>query len=158
MNRFLSLTRYTAVMNSWVIRALRAIPAAAIFLALAIPPTGSAQPLPSYARPTGETIKGTISRFDGPTNMYVRDVRGYIDHVTLRQGTVINPTGIRLQPGFSVTVTGYNHGSTFVADEIDTPYHYYGYAYPYYYPYYYPYPAYGLSLGFGWGWGRWGWR
>ncbi len=87
--------------------------------------------------------------------MYVRDVRGFVDHVTLRQGTVINPTGIRLQPGFSVTVTGHTSGSTFVADEIDTPYRFYGYAYPYYYPYYYYPPYYGLSLGFGWGWG---WR
>jgi hypothetical protein len=142
-------------MNSWVNRALRAIPAAAVILAFAVPSAGSAQPLPSYASPPGETIKGTISRFDGATTMYVRDVRGYVDKVSLRQGTVINPTGIRLQPGFSVTITGRASGSTFIADEIDTPYHFYGYAYPYY-PYYYGYPyPYRLSLGFGWGWG---WR
>jgi hypothetical protein len=143
---------YASAMNSWVNRALRVLPAAAVFIAFAFPGVGSAQPLPSYATPPGETIKGTISRFDGPTNMYVRDVRGYIDHVTLRQGTIINPTGIRLQPGFSVTVTGRASGSTFIADEIDTPYRYYGYAYPYYY-----YPSY-YRVGLGFGWGGWGWR
>jgi len=92
--------------------------------------------------------------------MYVRDVRGFIDNVTLHQGTIINPTGIRLQPGYPVTITGRASGSTFLADQIDTPFHNYGYAYPYYgpvyaYPYPYPYPAYRINVGWGWGWG-WG--
>ncbi|HTX55670.1 MAG TPA: hypothetical protein VMD47_01065 [Candidatus Acidoferrales bacterium] len=113
--------------------------------------------MPSYAVSKVETIKGTISSFTGRYTMYVRDKRGYVDNVTLHQGTIINPTGIRLQPGMSVTITGRPSGSTFLADEIDTPYHYYGYAYPYpYYPYYGPY--YGVGLRFGWGWGGWGWR
>jgi len=114
--------------------------------------------MPSYAVTKVETIKGTISSFNGAYNMYVRDVRGYIDSVTLHQGTIINPTGIRLQPGYPVTITGRPSGSTFLADQIDTPYRItYAYGYPGYYGYpYYPYPAYGLSLGFGWGWGG-GW-
>ncbi|HUN30163.1 MAG TPA: hypothetical protein VMV65_10195 [Alphaproteobacteria bacterium] len=148
-------------MKSWVKRALRTIPAAAASIAiLSLPTIAIAQPMPSYAVSKVETIKGTISSFNGAYTMYVRDVRGYIDDVTLHQGTIINPTGIRLQPGYPVTITGRPSGRTFLADEIDTPFRaVYGYAYPAYpyygYPYY-GYPAYGLSLGFGWGWGRWG--
>lgn len=148
-------------MNSWVTRALRTIPAAAVLLLslASAPSVALAQgQMPSYALRHVETIKGTISNFDGQWTMYVRDDRGYIDRVSLHQGTIINPTGIRLSPGFRVTIAGHTAGSTFVADEIDTPYQTYGYAYPYYYPYgYYPYP-YAVRLGFGWGWGGWGWR
>ncbi|HUA07672.1 MAG TPA: hypothetical protein VMA98_00235 [Candidatus Acidoferrales bacterium] len=141
-------------MNTWVKRA-----AAAIVLAGA-PALGLAQgqqapAMPSYAVGKVETIRGTIASFNGATTMYVRDVRGYIDNVTLHQGTVINPTGIRLQPGYSVTISGRTSGSTFIADEIDTPYHIYG-GYGYY-----PYPVYpvyaGVGLRWGWGWG-WGWH
>jgi hypothetical protein len=60
---------------------------------------------------------------------------------------------------------GRTSGSTFLADQIDTPYQIVsGYGYPGYYGYpYYPYPAYGVRLGFGWGWsggwgGGWGWH
>ena len=139
-------------MNTWVTRAL---PVIALIAALT-PVAARAQSLtPSYATPV-DSIKGTISHFDGATTMYVRDERGYIDTVTLHKGTIINPTGIKLEPGYAVTVTGEPDGSTFVANEIDTPYHfvsvpYYPYAYD---PYLYgPLPYYGL--GFGWGWHRW---
>ncbi len=121
-----------------------------------------AQPLPSYARPTGsvlagETIKGTIVAVNGKYNLSVRDERGYIDNVTLRDGTIINPRGLTLAPGQSVTIAGTNAGSTFVADQIDTPYHSYGSAwdaYPYgpypYVVYPYPvYPVYGVGFAFG---------
>ncbi|HEX8806734.1 MAG TPA: hypothetical protein VF741_07280, partial [Candidatus Aquilonibacter sp.] len=96
------------VMNTWVKQALRLLPAAAASLALIVAPSiGFAQqPLPSYATKGGETIKGRISSFNGAYTMYVRDNRGFIDTVSLHQGTVINPTGIRLQPGFSVTIYG----------------------------------------------------
>jgi hypothetical protein len=74
---------------------------------------------------------------------------------------VINPTGIRLQPGFPVTVEGHANGSTFMADQIDTPFHavgYYGYPYPAYgYPYGYGYP-YPFTLGVYGRFGGWGWR
>lgn len=145
-------------MKSWVKQALRILPAVAASITLiSLPSIGLAQePMPSYAVAKGETIKGTISSFNGAYTMYVRDVRGYIDNVTLHQGTIINPTGIRLQPGYPVTIYGRTSGSTFLADQIDTPYRItYGYGYPYYGGYPYPYPAYGVNLGFGWGWG-WG--
>jgi len=120
---------------------------------------------PSYAV-RQETIKGRISSFDGKYQLTVRDERGYVDRVTLHDGTIINPTGLRLVAGMSVTIVGRTAGNTFAAYEIDTPYSLqppayeyppaYGYppAYPYpagylypeYYPVYpypaYPYPAY----------------
>ncbi len=133
-------------MKTHIPRSLCAIAAAAA-LASALPLSAQAQPVPSYARSV-DTIKGTISSFNGATTMYVRDVKGYIDDVTLHRGTIINPTGIRLEPGFRVTVTGHPNGKTFVANEIDTPYHAvslqpYAYA-PYAYPMYF-------------GWQPWGW-
>jgi hypothetical protein len=144
-------------MKSWVKQALRILPAvAASITLLGLPSIGLAQePMPSYATTKVETIRGTVSSFNGTYTMYVRDVRGYIDNVTLHKGTIINPTGIRLQPGFAVTISGRTSGSTFLADQIDTPYRVvYGYGYPYY-PYY-PYPAFNVGIGFGWGWGGWG--
>ncbi len=99
--------------------------------------------LPSYATAADETVRGTITSFDGAHTVYVRDAHGYIDHVTLRDGTIINPTGLRLEPGMSVTVLGRTQGSTFAANEIDTPYHReypVAYAVPAYpEPYYYGY-------------------
>ncbi|HTZ55093.1 MAG TPA: hypothetical protein VMB20_08500 [Candidatus Acidoferrum sp.] len=145
-------------MHTSVKRALRFSALAAALALLITPSLGLAQQpaaVPSYATRRGETIKGTISGFNGATTMYVRDVRGYVDDVTLHQGTIINPTGIRLQPGYPVTIYGRPSGSTFLADQIDTPFRTL-YAYPYAYPAYYGYPA--VGLGFGWGWGGWGWR
>jgi hypothetical protein len=112
-------------------------------------------PMPSYA--TGEeSVHGTVSGFDGKYDLTVRDQRGFTDNVQLHDGTVINPTGLRLASGMTVTIYGHADGSHFVANEVDTPYHHsyaYGpYPYPYYgsYPYYgYPYyPAVGLGFGF----------
>ena len=129
--------------------------AVAAFAALSFAPAAAfAQDgMPSYATHEGETIKGTIKSFDGAYTMYVRDVRGYVDNISLHQGTIINPTGIRLEAGYPVTITGHPSGNTFVADEIDTPFHpvhNYAYPYPLYaYPYAYPYPSF---------YGRWGWR
>jgi hypothetical protein len=134
-------------------------------------------PPPTYAnRPS---IKGTINGFDGQWVVYMHDQKGYTDHITLHQGTIINPTGIKLLEGMKLTVYGSADGSTFQADRIDVAYSPYS---PYYssdgnpaygygygggyggYPYYgygggYGYPYYGwggwpwLGVGFGWGWG-----
>jgi hypothetical protein len=115
--------------------------------------------LPSYA--TGEeSIRGRIASIDGKYHLQLRDDRGFIDNVSLHDGTIINPTGLRLSPGQTVTVLGHNSGKTFEANEIDTPYANYGYApaYAYGYPYgyygypYNVYPAFGLGFrdrGFG---------
>jgi hypothetical protein len=111
-------------------------------------------PPPSYAQPSygsnEDVIRGQIVSFDGGYNLQVRDDRGYIDAVTLHQGTIINPTGLRLSPGMSVTVRGVNRGAALDANQIDTPYTTYGAVpvYPYAYPAFaYPYPAYGFGYG-----------
>jgi invasion protein IalB len=81
-----------------------------------------AQPLPSYSSGTSdETIRGTVAAINGPYNISVRDERGFVDNVNLHQGTIINPTGLSLAPGLSVTILGHNDGSAFSANEIDTP-------------------------------------
>jgi len=82
---------------------------------------GPALAQPSYAI-KHETIHGRIASFDGHFALTVRDDRGYLDRVTLRDGTVINPTGLRLAAGMQVTIIGETAGSAFVAFEIDTPY------------------------------------
>lgn len=148
----------------------------------------SADAPPSYAAPAPanslETIKGTIEDFDGKYHLHLNDVRGFVDDVTLHDGTVINPLGLTLEPGMRVSIEGRAEGRTFAADVVDTPE--YGYApsagwaepAPWYPPYYYGYgpgwgwwgaPYYGVSLGlaFGFGgywggccwggWGGWGW-
>jgi hypothetical protein len=126
--------------------------AAAATLALLVAPAATlAQqaPLPSYATPnTGETIHGIVQSFDGAYALTVRDQRGYLDNVTMHQGTVINPTGITLQPGFPVTIFGRISGNTLLADQIDTPFQY-----PQnYYPGYYGYPSIVLAPYWGLGW------
>ncbi len=103
-------------------------------------------PMPSYATSGGDTIRGTIASIDGKYALRVRDDRGFIDNVTLHDGTIINPTGLKLAPGQSVTIAGVPSGRTFVANEIDTPYVFYGYPYAYY-PY--PYGPYAVGLRFG---------
>jgi hypothetical protein len=103
---------------------------------------------PSYARASygsdDEIVRGRIASFDGANRMQVDDDRGFVDNVQLQDGTVINPTGIRLAPGMSVTIHGVNRGSALLANVIDTPYDSYGATWAYPYPDYpYPYPVYG---------------
>jgi hypothetical protein len=135
-------------MKITVKKALQALPAAAIVLGLgfglAPAPALAYTHLPSYANKGGKSIKGRITGFDGKWIVFVRDKRGYIDNVTLHPGTIINPTGIQLQAGYPVTVYGFPRRGTFVANEIDTPFHYANIAYA---PFAYApvYPAY-------WGW------
>ena len=116
-----------------------------------------ADTVPSYAvGTTDETIHGTVASVNGPTSIMVRDARGFTDNVTLHRGTIINPTGLMLEPGQTVTILGETQGRTFSANEIDTPYQavtYYpaygnfgfGYGYPYGRV---PYPFYGAGFGF----------
>ncbi len=125
------------------------VPALAV-CAAAAPAAAQTQPLPSYATAGDATIQGVVRSIDGRYNITVRDVNGYIDRVALHDGTIINPTGLTLAPGQTVTILGRPNGSTFDANEIDTPYVAYGYGYP---AYPYPYAPYGfyphVALGFG---------
>jgi hypothetical protein len=110
------------------------------------------QPLPSYAQPNNEQrISGRITAINGTYNISLLDDKGYVDSVQLHHGTIINPTGLTLAVGMHVTIIGYNAGSVFEANEIDTAYNYAGPPPPavYYspgfwypaYPYYYWGPA-----------------
>jgi len=116
------------------------------------PPPGppAHAPAPSYATRSGDQrIDGTIADFDGKYAVRLRDRRGYLDSVTLHQGTVINPTGLTLRNGMPVTIYGYNAGRTFAANEIDA-----------HLPpvVVVPGPPVHVGLGFGWGWGWRRWR
>lgn len=125
-------------------------------LILSVPLVASAQ-VPSYADPgdngggSGDAqIRGRILSFDGAYSVQVRDDKGYVDNVQLHPGTIINPTGITLSSGMVVSVLGYNQGPSFAANEVDTPYTYYG-GTPYYlgHPWNYYGPTIGLSFFFG---------
>ncbi len=122
-------------------------------LACSIAPLAAGAQVPSYSQAGPETIQGTIVSINGKYNISVNDARGYVDNVSLHDGTIINPTGLTLAPGEPVTITGTPSGSTFVADQINTPYRSYAYAYPAY-PAYPVYPAVGIGIrlgGPGWG-------
>jgi len=122
---------------------------AALLIGLATS-AAAADPMPSYARGGEEAIRGRVSGFDGKYDLYVRDERGFVDHVRLHDGTIINPTGLRLSQGMRVRIYGHTDGQTFAANEIDTPYTVaYAYpGYPYYaYPWYGP-PIYRVGFGF----------
>jgi hypothetical protein len=138
--------------------------------ALLVPCAVAAQDIPSYARPAGaigtdETIHGRIRSVDGAFRIAVDDDRGFVDTVELHAGTIINPTGLTLSEGMSVTILGVNAGSTFDANEIDTPYNYAGplptpvyYGPGYWYPGFgYGYgPSFNLIVAFGGGYRSWG--
>jgi len=114
---------------------------AAILITL-LPVAAAAQYAPPSDAANEEVIRGTITGFDGAYRMYVRDERGYVDTIGLREGTIINPTGIRLAEGQIVRVIGFAKGDTLVASRIDTPLYlilppWYVYAPP---PYAYPPP------------------
>jgi hypothetical protein len=137
----------------------RLITALIAVLFLAAPLAASAQevgqygPPPSYSdappagNPDDANIHGRILAFDGGYNLQVRDEKGYVDNVQLHQGTIINPTGLTLAPGMIVSIMGYNAGSFFAANEVDTPYQFYS-GVPYYsgHPWFYYGPS--VSLGF----------
>ena len=105
----------------------RLLGAAVAAVALLTPAIAFAQEVPTYASAgSDQQIEGTISSINGTWNITVADSNGYNDSVELHQGTIINPTGLTLEPGMNVTIDGYPDGSNFDAMEIDTPYQYAG--------------------------------
>ncbi len=118
----------------------------------AAPIAAFAQDVPSYAQtedqaPGDQQLRGRVTNFDGGYNLTVRDERGYIDNVALHPGTIINPTGLTLAPGMTVSILGYNEGDAFAANEIDTPYDYSS-GVPYYSGHPWNYYGSGFSLAF----------
>jgi len=133
--------------------------AALAALTLAAPIAALAQDAPSYASPINagpadEQVHGRIVSFDGGYNLAVRDERGFVDNVQLHEGTIINPTGLTLEPGMIVNIMGYNAGQFLAANEIDTPYTYYS-GVPYYAGH--PWNYYGPSISLGFFFGNAGW-
>jgi hypothetical protein len=110
----------------------RLLGAAIVTSALIIPTLAFAQDNPSQDAPpydvaaSNTQIQGTVAAINGTWNITVHDANGYADSVALHQGTIINPTGLTLEPGMNVTIDGYSDGPNFDAVEIDTPYHYQG--------------------------------
>jgi hypothetical protein len=143
--------RSTYIMRTFIV-------ALAAALAIAAPLAASAQIAPSYSDAPGgggdAQIHGRVLSFDGGYNVQVKDEKGYVDNVELHQGTIINPTGITLAPGMIVSIMGYNAGNFFAANEIDTPYTFYGGS-----PYYagHPWNYYGPSVSLGFFFGNAGW-
>ena len=136
----------------------RLIAALIAALFLAAPLAANAQDAPSYAAgpaTNGDAnVHGRILTFDGAYSLQVRDEQGYVDNVQLHQGTIINPTGLTLAPGMVVSIMGYNAGSYFAANEVDTPYTYYA-GFPYYAGH--PWNYYGPSVSLGFFFGNAGW-
>ncbi len=96
-----------------------------VVASLAVPCAARAADTPSYATSSDQqTIHGVITAFHGKYDVNLRDEHGYVDRVELHQGTIINPTGLPLQQGMSVTVVGRAEGDVFAANEIDAPVNY----------------------------------
>jgi hypothetical protein len=110
----------TILLHQWVvgIGMKRLISSAAVLAALVLPVAASAD-APNHAAPSGhQTIQGVIRSIDGKYGLTVRVGQGLLDSVTTRQGTIINPTGLQLQPGMRVAIAGHADGDTFEADRI----------------------------------------
>jgi hypothetical protein len=140
------------VRSSYIMLRFIAALIAALFLAAPLAASAQIAPSgPSYADngPGGEDaqIHGRILTFDGAYSLQVKDEKGYVDNVQLHQGTIINPTGLTLAPGMIVSIMGYNAGSYFAANQIDTPYTFYA-GFPYYSGHPWNYYGPGVSLGF----------
>lgn len=112
-------------MRAFVVNAIAGAASVALLAgALAQPSRAVAQDVPGYAEPapsSEETIHGRIASVEGPYAIVVLDDRGFLDNVSLHSGTIINPRGLRLVAGMTVTIVGVNAGSTLSAIEIDAP-------------------------------------
>ena len=94
-------------------RNLGTVAASTIALALAIPLLASAEPQ--------RVMAGTVIDFHGKYGLVVQDARGAIAEVTLHQGTVIKPVGLRLERGMKVIIVGQAANEAFAAGEINAP-------------------------------------
>ena len=90
-----------------------AVTAGAMALTLAVP-------LLATAEQQG-VIAGTVVDFHGKYGLVIRDARGALANVTLHQGTIIKPVGLRLERGMTVIVLGRSADQAFAAGEIDAP-------------------------------------
>jgi len=131
----------------------RTVAALAAFMAATLR-AAAADPLPSYATADQATqIHGSVSSIN-QRDLTLRDDHGFLDHVVLHDGTVINPTGTEIAPGQVLTIYGRSEGDAFSASEIDAAADTYApvadpadpYV-PYFDPYFDPYFGYGYGYG-----------
>jgi hypothetical protein len=99
----------------------RLMSSALIVAALVLPVAALADPQGNATSVGAQTVNGVIDSIDGKFDLTVRDDRGSLDRVTLHRGTIINPTGLQLEPGTVVTIIGHENAGTYDADTIDTP-------------------------------------
>jgi hypothetical protein len=67
-------------------------------------------------------IVGTVADFHGKYGLVMRDVRGALSEVTLHQGTIIKPVGLRLERGLIVSIAGQAADRSFAAAEVVAPF------------------------------------
>jgi hypothetical protein len=92
----------------------------AIAAALAVAPlAGGAQQAPPEP---SQRIAGTIADFHGKYVVVVRTAAGSLSTVVLHQGTIINPTGLRLERGMPVLLSGHAERGAFAVAQVDTPF------------------------------------
>jgi hypothetical protein len=70
------------------------------------------------------TITGRIASVSGPLRLNVSDDNGCIDHVIIRAGTIITPTGLKLGVSMRVTIHGHETANGFDATSIHAHYLY----------------------------------
>jgi hypothetical protein len=106
-------------------RSQRVLVAAAAFAALAggmcVTAALADDAIPAYAQPAPagtETIGGIILAYDGHFAVTLQDDRGFEDTIRLRNGTQIDPEGVRLHRGERVVIHGHADGNVFAADHI----------------------------------------
>jgi len=122
------MSRYTTGNGETLMTSKKALAALILisFGSVAALPAAADPGLPSYAAPApqgaqGESIHGTIAAVIDKYHLTLNDDRGFVDHVTLRASTTINPPGLTLQNGEPVMINGHADGHEFVAEEIDAP-------------------------------------
>lgn len=95
----------------------------ALLVAALVLPVAARADTKGYVIRSDETIHGVIDSINGKYGVTVRDGR-VLSSVTLHRGTIINPVGLRLEPGMQVTIAGHADGKTFDANTIDAPMEY----------------------------------
>jgi hypothetical protein len=99
----------------------RFLGSAALVAILGVPAGANAASVHAAAKPDTMTIRGVVSAIDGKWTLTVHDDRNFIENIALHPGTVIEPTGLRLEPGMRVSVLGYQDNANFDADKILGP-------------------------------------
>jgi hypothetical protein len=74
--------------------------------------------VPAYAIREAH-VSGVVDAVPSLFMVLVRDDRGFLAAVELRNGTIITPVGLSLDRGQAVSIRGFERGEVFVANEIN---------------------------------------